>query len=608
MSHIKNEQIYGRMPEHIPQLVQDALQARPQRAPAKRLGVVLIAAILVVALACTALAMSIARSANAQAIQQGREVVCSQYGFTMDTIGLFISSAEQVDGEWVVTFHPIKYTDRLGVYTVTLPAEGEAAATWSHDAAPESRLNEMDEGSLDSEIWGPKQVARALALDESYMEKVLELQAHLGDITNWSLADRAELDSILLDAGFHERTRAVNVMPDPEDMQPDEAEALARKIILNGFGLTGAEFAAYRPMISCTQYQQATAKVYYVRFIGIEDYGSGEYDVYYASIEAETGELTGYGWNGSPQHARLPDGPLEDKKVAVTAFLEGQGFDGLNHAEKADLAQRLSETSYGKNLLGGLQYELPSAEAIGEERASEIATQALSEKYGLDAEMMNAFFLTRPSYQEVAGYKAWVIELTPNPFNDITISYSPKLGRYRVVVAADTGEVRAVRWSLEGIPQSPHVTDENWVEESLIWDADILARGMALQESLDALAAEYPDDNRWENFEYGARWSTLFREAGYDRTNYHQAVPEEGSLPREEAIETAIVAVCETFGKARETIDAYRVAFANYSVLDPEQPLWMVDLYGDKEDAYFVRLDAMTGEIVEIEYMAQGNG
>lgn len=615
MKTMDNERIYGKMPERIDMVVQGALAGEARPARSRRLSVVLVALVLMLALACTALAVTLTRSAQSEATQRAREALYDAYGFTPQTLGLFSPYAEAGRDGYEVIFTPIKYAKQLGSYEVALPEEGATEVRWTYDDAD---LTAMEGGGLDSAIWGPAQIERALALDEAYMAKLVEMRERAGGYDAWTLEERAELDAMLADAGYHERGTSVNSLPLEEHMQPEAAVALARETFTREFGLEDEALDAYQQVLYFRHNTADDAYSYQVNYSRVpeafQDASDNEREIsretYYMTIDAATGEPVYYGWVGPPEAARLPDGPLQNRKAAVLSFMNARAFDLLGHEEKALLAARLAETSYGRELLSDLHYEIPRAEDIDEAAALDMALAAIEAKYGLTREMVDAFMTVQMSYQQVAGYPAWVLAMREDFTDEVVSRYRGKIGKYRVVIAAETGEVRVVRWSLDGLPQTAY-DDANWPEAPLLWDADIFARALALRDAVDALAAEYPGQTRWDNETYLQRWNTLYREAGYDRTAYDLAVPGPEDLTREAAVEVAKEAFCETFDKTRAEIDTYRVAHVLFSVADPERAVWRIDLYGTQvgvEDTYRAVLDGRTGEILEIEYVAQGNG
>lgn len=608
MREIDNAAIHGGVPEQIHTLVRHALQAEvgARAARPRRLGVVVIAAALVLALACTALAMSLVRSARSEAIQQAREAVCAGYGFTQETLGIFYSEAEAREDGWAITFLPIKYRNQLGSYQVTLPAEGEATVAWSHDG---KSFAHMETGALDSELWGPLQVERALALDKAYGEAFQEMG---GDMRGWTLEQRAELDTMLRDVGYHERGQSINTLPTPDEMQPEEALQTALDTVSAEFGLNPSELSAYRQMIFFREITSTENRYYTIYLSNTEEealYETGMQDDYIITLAA-SGTVTACDWNGTPENARLPEGPLEGKTTAVRAFFNAGAFEALSHEKKAALAERLSKTSFGASLLRGVQYELPGGETVDETGAYALALEALQDAYGLTAEMVDTLFEVQTTYQRVADYPAWVVEMEADPMAYEITLHRGSIGHYRVVVDAETGLITVLRWSMDGLPQTPY-DDATWAG-ALLWDADILARMLTLSKQLSALDEEYPGLTPFDSYEFMARRHALFRDNGFDRNTYRLGLPAATDVQREEATELALSAICETFETTRDDLSAsFRVAWVNFIVTDPQQPVWSVDLYSTvdgREDAYFVTLDGNSGEILDLTYMAQGNG
>lgn len=591
-----------------------------------RMRALLAAALLAVLVlsACGALAASAAPapvySPRVQAIARARDAVCRQYGFTPDTLGFFAAYADApAEGDdWVVSISPIKYGMQLGGFTVRLPDDETPQVRWSLEEASEADLAAMETGALDSELWGHRQLEAVLAVDAAYGEAVQALNELRGDPYSWTLEDRAALDSLLPETGYHERSQVVNILPGEGDLQPEEAAALSREALEDTYQLPPDLLDDYHLLIFCFQNRATGTRTYSVSYLISPDYSLPVEDssTFFSEIDMDTRETSGLYWSSGRNLARVPDGPLEGLQDAVTVFLQTGALDDLTHAQRMDFAQRLSQTSYGRDLLGGVRYAVPGEDAIDEKTAEALAWQALEEAYGFTRAMGDAFFLPVLSFQHIAGADAWVLTVGLDPLNDIISFYGQKLGQYRAVIDARDGSVRSTRWSLADVPQSPEVAEDNWAEASTVWDAQVLTYALALQSQLDALAAEYPGLVRWDEPDYLARWSTLFRQAGYDVTQYALDMPAEGELTRDEAIELAKAAFCDMFDRPRELLDTvFYVSHANYAVNTPDgvsdAPCWHIELYpkaSGRDDFYLTTMDARTGEILAIDYVSQGNG
>jgi hypothetical protein len=150
-----------------------ALAAKKEEIPMKRkpLTCILIAAMLLVLLAATALAAyTLTRSPEADAISKARKALAADYGLTSETIGLFYAESIQQGDTWTVTFHADGFNPTLlGGYTVTLTPGKDPETSWTYDDVDPATWKD---GSLEAPVWGQPQMLKALK-DKKAAEAVL---------------------------------------------------------------------------------------------------------------------------------------------------------------------------------------------------------------------------------------------------------------------------------------------------------------------------------------------------------------------------------------------------------------------------------------------------
>lgn len=206
----------------------DGLADRPERAYPRR--AVFVAAALVLALiAAAAVAAGLTRSARYDAKRLAYQALEEKYGFTTDMESFFTCTAEEKDGQTVVTYRANKdvgdFAWKLGDYTVTI-RNGQAEASWSNDG-------EAVGDDFSSDVWDTALLARGIArrrAGEEWYEitgTVLKMGTDLSD---------AEEETALVPDGLDGARLA------------DESESdvlKARKEVLEKYGLTKENLALF---------------------------------------------------------------------------------------------------------------------------------------------------------------------------------------------------------------------------------------------------------------------------------------------------------------------------------------------------------------------------
>ena len=203
----------------------DGLADRPERAYPRR--AVFVAAALVLALiAAAAVAAGLTRSARYDAKRLAYQALEEKYGFTTDMESFFTCTAEEKDGQTVVTYRANKdvgdFAWKLGDYTVTI-RNGQAEASWSNDG-------EAVGDDFSSDVWNTALLARGIArrrAGEEWYEITGETLERLGG---------AEQEDVLVPDGLDGARLA------------DESESdvlKARNEVLGKYGLTEENLALF---------------------------------------------------------------------------------------------------------------------------------------------------------------------------------------------------------------------------------------------------------------------------------------------------------------------------------------------------------------------------
>lgn len=125
----------------------------------KKQSVALVLAMTLILVAAAALAYTLMRSPQAEAVAGARQALSRAYGLTAETMGLFNTAAEKDGEEWTVTLTAASFPDSLlGEYRVVMK-NGEMKASWSYDEADKAL---WQNGDLSSPIWAQPQMEKAL--------------------------------------------------------------------------------------------------------------------------------------------------------------------------------------------------------------------------------------------------------------------------------------------------------------------------------------------------------------------------------------------------------------------------------------------------------------
>lgn len=571
---------------------------------------VLIAALLIVALAATALAIGLRRSAEADAVARAREALIADYNLSQETIGCFSIEAEQEGGTWTVTFTGSAWElEQLGTYTVQLGPEDPPRTSWSHDAIDPLL---WQDGNMDAPAWGQKQIMQKLRKDAELRKTWAQT-----DWDNLSFAEEAKLSPVFWGTlGETGRTvRFERIVPGADDIPKEQAARLAKEAIVSAYGIEGGKLAGYEEHISFAQPQGGGQRQYVVEYAAPAEIkrpisARESYTVYIASPSGETLFLQ---WNVSNERRTLPDGALDGYAHAVEEFMNAGALEVKMASEKADIAARARKAGLDELINPMLPYAMPGDQDLPEADAIVRANDVLMSEYEMEDEAL-ALFDVPTSLLEMSANRYWEITYTPKALqtpDDMfwQTAICEKIGAYAIQLDASTGDFRKAVWSRAEDWMDGAYTQSTWAAAPA-YHGKLLQWVKELRGAVSAVWAKYPDDAMPHELsrEDAAAYDTLFREAGFD--GFPRGMPGEDSIPYEEAWAVAKEAILAEMPHAEKALDAGYIS-GNYSVYDPEAPVWGFSAYfvvNGIEILYGVSVDAKTGEVLLLEAATGGNG
>lgn len=575
----------------------------------KHFATVLVMAILIIALACTAVAVGINQSARHAAVRTARETIMAQYGLTTEMLGMFSESTEPKDDGFEIVFAPLKYMNEIGEYTVlVLPGE-EPEATWSHDGKDLSALADV---GMESPVWGPVQIGMVMDVERGYREN-LQIKKEWTDAESL-LAVRAENDRPLVEAMEQGvETFVVNLMPGEDDIPLGEVMDRTKEAILKKFGVDLGDMEGYQTDISFLKYQDDDEPKYRVNLFK----GSGENsftgnEMFDVTIFSPSGDIGWCVWSIDADKRTLPDGPLDDYEDAVKKFIEEGAFNLQTPEKKADIAARMKDAGFG-SLLEGKTYAAPDKDDLPEAEAIEKADQAMRDTFAMTDETI-ALFDRFASLVEEDGKHVWTVGYTSKP--DLEWQWGMPtgelLGAYEIAMGAKDGAMLREEWTLAEERGDDVYTKNTW-GKAKAYDGEILTWAVALMEARNKIDEPYMDGDPLAvptlSLEDTATKDQLMRDAGFPADQYRNGVPGPKDLPQEEALEIGIAALSEEYGIDKAKLKG-AVMSVYFSVADPDAPEWTFWIFPSESgyDDYSVTLNARTGEILRTDYSATGNG
>ncbi len=576
----------------------------------KLLRPALVICLVLVLLSATALAVGLGFSPRYSIARQARNALHERYGLTDEMLDLFVSRTVQDGDAWTVSFTEAAMNEEaIGAYTVTKEAGGKPVAAWTHDGT-DPAVYAGD--SLTASVWGPGQLQNALQLRKEYAAQPAILEA--ADAGDWALAQRAANDAAL-GPELQNALGATNILPTQDDLSPEEAVALGRKAVMEKFGFSEQELAAYEPRdLFFLYFSQDDERQYFFELACEED---GELrDAFILRVLSPSGEAKQCAWMAT-ERSRLPAGDLSAYPKAVEVYVEEGLFAGLSAQEKAEVGARVEAAGLGA-LLPDTGYAAPQAGGISESGdfseadVPAAARAVLARDYGFtDAGF--TFFELHVSLLEQEGRRVYKCDFEP-VVDEITweLNREDLLGAYTVTLLASTGEPLASGWTLDGQADTGAYTKETF-GQSEVYSAPMLSWLRELLDAADVILAKYPEEDRyaeWMSLEDAAAHDQLFRDAGFDPLLFGHELPEPGEIDEARARSIARQALRDERGLSDAWLDACEVTVELCRSASYDGKVWGFTYRSTESDVASVVLSAETGEIQAVYYYpaAYANG
>lgn len=583
----------------------------------KRFAVHCIMLLLVLSLASGAFASPLTRAEQYEVFLQARDIMFETYGFDIQTLSLFTPIVSKVeDGLWEVKFLPIKYSNRMGEYKLTLKDGELEDISWSMDL-DEKQMETLASASLDFYIWGPAQIKQALALDLAASEKQLEIYNKYSPEKRQSIEAQNELARWYQDnhhpesPGYFEE-----IIPGENEITEAEAIVIAQKALTKKYGLSDDEAKNDYHYGTFASRDTDGNLFYQVTAEQLDPEGMYYMTLYFIMVDGFLGKVTEAYCVRGAWDMKLPEGPLDDYAEYVQEFFDRECFAYYPYDEKADLYQRLEDAGFGQ-YLHGATYRLPAKGELSAEEAMDVFMTTLEEKRGITEDMLVLFDIQSSliSYDD-SDKATWIFRLVPAHISD-PFSYWSGLGEYTIQLDSETGELLANDWAFDYYFERQIPTKKSWGSLEG-WNGNALVWLLELREQLNEITSKYGlyDDLAYEDL---ARIHELHRENGFDPTQYSLSMPGKDDLTEEEAVAIARQALVEDCGVDPEALDKWErtvVYFGDtqaYAASGDEglYACWQIHFYpgvpGEMEN-YSVYILGSTGEITDVDYVIQGNG
>jgi hypothetical protein len=186
---------------------------------------------------------------------------------------------------------------------------------------------------------------------------------------------------------------------------------------------------------------------------------------------------------------------------------------------------------------------------VSKDQASKIAWIEMKSKYGFEENVFTYFDICA---EEADNPPVWEISFISNNYNPA------KVGTYHVTIDRVSGSVLSVTWDLEE-EYNNQGPSEPWRSAEL-WSAYEYNQYAKLRQAAKAIIGKAGD--RYSlSFEQQAEYDLLYRQAGYDRTEYYHGLPGEFDISLNEALQIAKDSICEKYKIARDLIDQSTITY-----------------------------------------------
>ena len=563
------------------------IRARQTARPLPKRMVVLVL-VLMLALCGTAVALTLRYSARFDLERHARNVLTSRYGLTSDMLDLFITLTEQDENGWTVRFVPFSLKDLLGEYTVTGGTGRSAEATWSYDGAEPSES-----------VWGPEELQRFM--DARKAQHDASAQAPSWDAR--TLEERAAIDAPLL--ALSGINMIANVTPGADDLQQEDAERLARQVVMDSYGVSEDALNGYKIDTDFYLYTGEGRRQYHIDF-------RGDAGVFFVNISSPDGEILGRNWWVAKDIASLPEGDLSRYPEAAEQFVEEGVFEELSPVEKAEVYQRY-EAAGLSDLLPEGEFVSPAPADLIEQEAIAVARETVMARYSFP-EAGFTLFGTQTALLRREDGREWQVRFIGQLHSRYLWLNEESLGDYTVAMTSD-GTVLSCEWSLGAAFKGLHTEDT--FGQAQVFTGDDLGYAITLISKLDEIYAKYPQDPDYAfdssdlSIEDHAAFDGLMRQAGFNPRTYPSLLPRESDVTEQEALELARQVLRDEYGVTDEALERSNLVTAfwmRYDLRDEPVRVWEFAFKG--RDIYWVYINAEDGVIEKIEHddLSFGNG
>ena len=367
------------------------------------IGFILVAALVLVS--ATALAISVIRySPRQDARTRAHAALMEKYGLTEEILTLFNETMTGNGSDWEINYDLPVYAEYAGTYRVVC-SHGKVSATWSHDGET------FDAGGdLHDAVWGAPQMEHMRQLYKTRNE-ALEHYDELGTYSSLSIEEKAAIDAPLL-----ELPRVIDILhiaPEDGDIQPGEAEALARDEIVCRYAEDRDALAECVCRVTFMLIEEARE---YELLFRMDD--KVWYDVRLCSPKGEI--LSCQRFDGSDQDA----GDLSEETV---------DDEGMSIETRAALHEMMRKQGGDPEQWNSV---LPEANDVSESDAISIAQTALLEQFGVTPEKL--------SMMETEIYCQIDYCLFDEPTRSWFVRFTDSTDDYQVYLRASDGTVADV--------------------------------------------------------------------------------------------------------------------------------------------------------------------
>lgn len=474
--------------------------------------------------------------------KHAREALAEQYGFTRTTFSFFSTQVDFVEDKddasnsyWSVLYTPTVYRDRIGCYRVKINAVTQEVIAIEWEYDTAATSASEVKGWY-AEKWDAPLIDGLVTFDQQVQERKNELELTLGAYDTWTLQDKAELDKIYLEYGYPYGDTPINVLPEESDLSAEDAISFARVCIEDTYRIDKNVLSDFRIEQTLFKIDGANEKLYIIEFHNPN--GSEYYAVEFSS-ETKTVDLCAHYVN----QVYVPPRPNTEEETSV-----------------------VNEPIVPDNLI-------------------EVAKKALNEEYGLTDNALRFFDTT-----VISANNGWEIAFESNTIN------SRIVGTYTVFYSQAGNCVEKIEWEFDSI--YPKQEKQTYWKDSEIWGPYEMNCFAQLRIATRTIVNEAGGENHM-SFEQRAEYDRLYREAGYERSDYYHGVPGVGDIELDEALRIAKEAVASKWRVSQDELDSCDVLY-EFDVSDPDQYVWRIRLLLDNGDKmYTVELDSETGDVVE---------